>query len=508
MSIAGTAPTANDRGRSRRRLIAGLMAAALLAVAAVPVLPGSGVALAVDPSPAPSASASPSASPDPSPSPGPSASVPPSPEPTPSPTPSPTVAPTPAPTPPWPTAITTLGSTVRFYGRGFGHGVGLNQYGARGRALAGQTAEQILAVYFKGSALAITNPAQPVRVLLMAGYSAASASPLVVYGRGGTWEIAGVGKVFPADAVLRAWRTTTTLDGVTTTTWRIRVTAADGTTVLHDAAASGTVTLRPLDAAGSLQLFSKPSMFDTYRGWIQLRLGASSLNVVNRLGLDEYLRGVVPVEMPSSWPLEALRAQAITARSYALRRLRPTTGSFDLYDDTRSQVYRGLEAERTTTNRIIAAEPGVILVSGGSVVNAFFHSTGGSATENNEYAFVGSTGTPGTAKIGYLRGIDDRRPDGTAYDAAAPYFSWSTSSLTRSQLSAMLQADSRTSVGDVLRLNLTRRGVSGRLYQVVIYGTTATKTVSADVFRSVYNARRPSGTLPLRSNVFDAQPLP
>jgi len=72
----------------------------------------------------------------------------------------------------------------------------------------------------------------------------------------------------------------------------------------------------------------------------------------------------------------------------------------------------------------------------------------------------------------------------------------------------MLRADARTSVGDVLRLNLTHRGVSGRLYQVVIYGTTATKKVSADVFRSVYNAHRPSGTRPLRSNLFDAQQLP
>lgn len=386
--------------------------------------------------------------------------------------------------------------------------MGLNQYGARGRAEAGQTAEQILAVYFRGSALAITDPTQPVRVLLMAGYSGGSAAPLVVFGRGGSWEIAGVGKTFPADAALRVWRTTTTLGRVSTTTWRIRVTAADGTTVLHDALASGTVTLRPLEATGHLQLFSKPSIFDTYRGWIQLRLGASSLSVVNRLGLDEYLRGVVPAEMPAAWPLEALRAQTITARSYALRRLRPTTGSFDLHDDTRSQVYRGLEAERTTTNLIIEQAPGVILVSGGSVVNAVFHSTGGSATENNEYAFVGSTGTPGTARISYLRGIDDRRPDGTAYDAAAPLFSWSTSSLTRSQLSAMLQADSRTRVGEVLRLDLTRRGVSGRLHQVVIHGTTATRTVSADVFRIVYNARRPSGTLPLRSNLFDAQPLP
>ena len=342
----------------------------------------------------------------------------------------------------------------------------------------------------------------------MAGYPAVASSPLVVYGRSGTWEIAGVAKTFPANAVLKAWRTTATVDGVAKTTWRVRVTAADGKTILHAATTGGTVTVRPVDPAARIQVFSRPSIYDTYRGSIGLRLGASSLNVVNRLALDDYLRGVVPAEMPSSWPVEALRAQTIAARSYAVRRLHPTTGTYDLYDDTRSQVYRGVEAEKAKTNAIIAAAPGAIMTSGGSVVNAFFHSTGGSATENNEYAFVGSTGKVTAGKVGYLRGVDDRSPSGRAWDSAAPYYAWSTSSLTRSRLSAMLRTDSRTNVGSVLRLNLTHRGVSGRLYQVVIYGTSATKIVSADVFRSVYNAARPSGTLPLRSNLFDARPLP
>lgn len=386
--------------------------------------------------------------------------------------------------------------------------MGLSQYGARGRALAGQTAEQILTAYFKGSSLSATSPTRLVRVLLLAAFPASSKAPLVVYGRRGTWEIAGVTPSFPADAVLRAWHTTSTVGGVATTTWRVRVTASDGTTVLYSATVKGVLTVRPVDATALIQVFSKPSVYDTYRGTIQLRLGKGSVRVVNSVGLDDYLRGVVPAEMPSTWPVEALRAQAVAARSFAVRRLHPSTGTFDLYDTTRSQVYRGVRAERDSTDAIIDAEPGAVLVSGGHVVNAFFHSTGGGATESNEYAFVGSKGTVGSSRVSYLRGIDDRAPDGRAWDADAPYYAWSTSSLTRARLSAMLRADARTSVGDVLRLNLTHRGVSGRLYQVVIYGTTATKKVSADVFRSVYNAHRPSGTRPLRSNLFDAQQLP
>ena len=88
------------------------------------------------------------------------------------------------------------------------------------------------------------------------------------------------------------------------------------------------------------------------------------------------------------------------------------------------------------------------------------------------------------------------------------WFSWSTSPLTRAQLSAMLARDSRTAVGDVQRLDLRRRGVSGHLYQVVVYGSSGTKTVSADTFRSIYNAYRPAGTAMLRSNLFDTNPLP
>jgi peptidoglycan hydrolase-like amidase len=121
--------------------------------------------------------------------------------------------------------------------------------------------------------------------------------------------------------------------------------------------------------------------------------------------------------------------------------------------------------------------------------------------------FVTSTGAPGT-KVSYLRGILDEPATGVPYDHGSPYFSWSTSSLTRAQLSAMFAKDARTAVGDLQRLDLRRRGVSGRLYQVVLYGTGGTKTVSADTFRGVYNAYRPAGSAMLRSNLFGTSPLP
>jgi stage II sporulation protein D len=218
---------------------------------------------------------------------------------------------------------------------------------------------------------------------------------------------------------------------------------------------------------------------------------------------------VVPVEMPATWPAQALMAQAIVARSWTMRHLRSSTlYTYDVFDDTRSQVYRGVKGENAGVSALIAAQPGAVLYYGTSIVNAFYASAAGGWTENNEYAFVPASGVVSSAPLPYLRGRDDRGPGGTAYDAGAPGYAWQTALLTHAQLNAILGADPRTSVGTVTKLDLTHRGVSGRLYQVVIYGTAGTKTVSGDVFRAVFNAHRPAGTASMLSNLFNAAPIP
>jgi stage II sporulation protein D len=446
--------------------------------------------------------ATPVAAADPAPSPAPSASA------EPSPTPAPTASPSPAPAvPAWPTTTTTLDDTVQFFGRGYGHGVGLNQYGARGRALAGESADEILAAYFAGTTTGTTSPTRNVRVRLMAGYKPTSSSPLRIYGHGGDWEVKGIAGTYPADAQARIWLVTKVVNGVTTTSWRLRVDAPDGTRLLR-ATVTKKVVIRPASDTTVLQLFSKPSVYDTYRGRLKVFLRASTIKVVNHVGLDDYLRGVVPVEMPSSWPAAALQAQTVSARSYTVRRLHPGRGSFDLYDDSRSQVYRGVKAERSTTDAAIAGTAGEILMSGTSVVNAFYHSTGGGATEDNEYAWVSSTGKVVAGAVGYLRGVEDVASDGTPYDAAAPHYAWTTTPISREMLSAIMSSDPRTDVGDLQRLNLTHRGVSGRLYRIKLVGSEGKKLVSGDVFRSVYNRYRPAGTRALLSNLFNLSPLP
>lgn len=389
---------------------------------------------------------------------------------------------------------------VTFFGRGWGHGVGMSQYGARGRALAGQDAAAILAHYYAGTTLGSRDPASQVRVLLLNRFAASAGAPLTIVGRGGSWAIENLGS-FPVDARLTAWPS-----AAGSTTWTLRVVSSGGS-VLRSQAVSRGFVVRPAAAATVLQLVSKPSSYDTYRGALRVRLSTTAI-VVNELGLDAYLRGVVPIEMPPSWPTEALRAQAIAARSYAAYRLHPGSGTFDLYDDTRSQVYRGVEAEAAATNAAIAATGGVVVKSGSAIANTMFHSTGGGATENNENVFVSPTGAIVASPVSYLRGSPDRAPDGTSYDAGAPLATWRTATYTTADLSAIFARDARTNSGTLARIDLSRRGVSGRLISVTLTGSAGSKTVSGGVFRAVFNAWRPGSQPELRSTLFDTRPIP
>lgn len=395
-----------------------------------------------------------------------------------------------------------LGDQVTFYGRGYGHGVGMSQYGARGRAMAGEDAATILAHYYQGAVLAPIDPATRIRVLVLSRWVASDARPLVIYGRLTPWSVDGIAANFPADARLRL--IPTPLVGG----WRLVVDAVDGT-VLFDGPAPVDLTVRGATEEARLQLWSKPTRYDQYRGTLRILVqSANRVSVVNDVGLEQYLAGVVPVEMPPTWPAAALEAQAIAARSYAARRLRPNLSYFDVPDDSSSQVYRGILAERPSTNAAIAATTTIVLRSGATIVNALFHSTGGGATESNENVYTTATGKRIARPVGYLRGSSDRAPGGTPYDAMAPYAAWATRAYTRAQLSGWFAADPRTNVGELLALDLRDRGVSGRLVSVTLIGTAGSRTVSGEVFRAVFNARRPPADPSLKSTLLDTTPIP
>jgi stage II sporulation protein D len=336
---------------------------------------------------------------------------------------------------------------------------------------------------------------------LLTGLAVTPAKPLTVVGLVGGWTIDGIATTFPANAKLTVAPTASKA-----TTWNLKVVSAAGTT-LAAKTVSGDLYVRPINWSSVLQLVSKPTTTNVYRGFFRLRL-TTTATVVNHIAVDRYLRGVVPLEMPSTWPTEALRAQAIAARSYALRRVHPTTGLFDVYDDTRSQVYRGKRVETSAANTAVTATAGSVLLSGTSLVNALFHSADGGWTENNENVFVSSTGSIVAGPVSYLRGSSDRAPDGTSYDKASPYATWKTATYTATALSAIFATDPRTAVGTLSALDLSHRGVSGRLISVSLTGDLGTKTVSGAVFRAVFNAARPAADPSLRGTLFDIAPIP
>ena len=171
---------------------------------------------------------------------------------------------------------------------------------------------------------------------------------------------------------------------------------------------------------------------------------AGSLNVVNALAVEQYVKGVIPNESPPSWPGEELKAQAVASRSFAL-----TAGvggnGFDLYADTRSQVYKGLESEYASTNAAVEATRGQVVMYGGKIAETLFSACSGGHTESVVNVF-------GSA-VPYLVGVPD------PYDYYCPLHTW-TLKFSGPEISAKLGAYLD---GKLKQVVITKRGVSPRI---------------------------------------------
>ena len=145
----------------------------------------------------------------------------------------------------------------------------------------------------------------------------------------------------------------------------------------------GALTLRGAAANGTRN--------GRYRGALELRAVGGRLQAINALDLEDYVRGVVSAESPSTWPAEALKAQAVAARTYAVTtNVGTTTDGIDQYADTRSQMYKGVAAEYPTTDAAVAATAGQVVAQNGKPVTTYFFSTSGGHTENVEDSFIGA----------------------------------------------------------------------------------------------------------------------
>jgi len=280
-------------------------------------------------------------------------------------------------------------------GSGYGHGVGLSQFGARAQAAAGRTSSQILDFYYPGTSLRPTSTAT-VRVLLAAAAATLTVSSPAPFS---VRDASGASYALPAGAVTLGPDLQLPLDAAPT-------------------ALVGPITFLP--AVGSLLSLGSRS----YRGRVEVASTGTALQAIDVVALESYLQGVVPAEMPSSWPAAALEAQAVAARSYALASI--VKGKpWDLFPDGRSQQYLGAAAETPEATAAVKATARQALFYAGKVATAFYSSSSGGRTASALDVFG--------LDLPYL----PSQPD--PWDDGSPYHTWQSKSLTGAQLAKGLR---------------------------------------------------------------------
>lgn len=331
-----------------------------------------------------------------------------------------------------PTASAAVNWVVR--GHGFGHGVGVSQYGAYGFALHGKSYQFILAHYYRGSTIGQVEGPQVVRVLL---------------------------DISPRDVSFSA---ATSACGIALNPARSYRAHRGGSRVkLRDSAGRALA-----DCGGKLRTAGRGKVtIDgvAYRGALEVVPTASnptSLNVINALAVEQYVKGVVANESPPSWPMAELRTQAIESRSFALTTDVEGNG-FDLYDDTRSQVYDGLTSETPSTNAAVDATRGEVVMYGGKVAQTFFSACSGGYTESVQNVFFGPA-------VPYLQGVPD------PYDYYCPLHDW-TLRFSGPEISAKLGAYLD---GKLKQIVVTKRGVSPRIVSAKLIGTGGISKVTGE----------------------------
>jgi len=324
-------------------------------------------------------------------------------------------------------------------GRGYGHGVGMSQYGAYGQALAGRTYEQILAHYYTGTQIGKAGRKE-LRVLLAEGRRAVTVSSSVPYT---AVDASGLMYRLPKGSLtLRADLSLPSDAG--------------------PVAAIQPLVLRPGKKA-TLALDGKP-----FRGKLELVPQGDFVRVVNVVALESYLQGVVSGEVPFSWPAEALKAQAVAARSYAIASLLKGK-PFDLYADVRSQTYLGVAGEKPSTTKAVLDTTGQVVLYWGKVATTYYFSSSGGKTASAADVF-------GFA-VPYLVS----RPD--PWDKLSPYNHWGPVLLGARTVQSKLGVEGRV---------LDARGVatlSGRLRTVTLETTTGSEQVPATLVRTSLGLR-------------------
>ncbi|MBC7228922.1 MAG: SpoIID/LytB domain-containing protein [Actinobacteria bacterium] len=371
-----------------------------------------------------------------------------------------------------------LQETYTFEGSGWGHGVGMCQYGARGMAAAGYDYRGILTYYYRGTQVQRWECPSSIRVGLLEGQSAVQLAaesgsftfftsdgdvPGGIMTPGGTWTVG-------ADEQGRFY-----------------ILRPDGTRV-NDSGYGG--MYRPLYVRGSgdgdvLRLPQNGnrgvSHLSAYTP-LELNLyGAShpyALRAVLISWFETYLKGIA--EVPGSWPREAVKAQAVAARSYAVRSMgKHASSNFDICDETHCQYYKGSDQEKDAGwVQAVEDTAGQVLAYGGQVAQCFYSASCGGHTDNNEDVWRGSP-------VPYLRGV----PCPWCEDPGNNPFARWTVNYTRREMESRLNSRSSTYVGTLYSMDLSDRTPSGRVRYAVFTGSAGTARVTGEQLRSYFSLR-------------------
>jgi SpoIID/LytB domain protein len=370
-----------------------------------------------------------------------------------------------------PVTTARAADTFTFFGSGWGHGLGMSQWGAYGLALKGWGQDRILTHFYSGTKVARDgSPPGILRIGLVQGKQRLTltamqgpvdlrlgdrqpASTVATIPNGETWTVTQVGGAY-------------------------RILDASGARVADGVGGTGTDLYAVYEPKGSMVRI--PQAGHTYnRGWIEFNIAncdaTCSMRLILTIAPQPYLYGLA--EVPSSWPRPALQAQAAAARTYAFRKValsgqhRPGCNCA-LYASSLDQVYAGYDKEGGDMGErwvaAVNATAGQVVTYRGDLIQAFYASSSGGYTENNENVWGG---TP----IPYLRGVCDPGD----YTPANPNAVWKVQ-MGAAQVTRKL----RLHIGRVTGFGSTVRGISGRIVSIVVKGTTGRATIGGDTLRA------------------------
>lgn len=359
-------------------------------------------------------------------------------------------------------AVSPEDGVITLQGAGWGHGKGMSQWGAYGAATKGLDYTEILDFYYQDTTLGSLPDDYTVRVWISADTDNIMhfrpASGLKVK------DSSGKSLTLPTGSKYTKWRISRVSSGR-----KLYYRNSSGTYKAYSTSLDPKKVWSVYNPSTDVVKLAVSDTTKTYRGKLATRITGSRMLTVNYVSMEDYLRSVVPSEMPGSWPLEALKAQAVAARTYAAKLKEGASGVYDLCDTSACQVYKGTSTEySSSTAAVKASAQKVVKYQGNLALTMFSASNGGwAAAAGSDYPYLAAHEDP--------------------YDGVKRDQTW-TVTLTSSKIQKAYP-----SIGTLKSVQVTARDGDGtwggRVDAVKITGSSGSVNVSGGTFKSKFSLR-------------------